>query len=86
MLLETYRPIFNEYCEGYGKNEFSSLEEAEDECSKNELCIGLMDNCGEGKSFYLCSKVQSQRPSRCRSILYLAPSKLHYKYIAYEYN
>ena len=73
-----YRPIFNEFCDGASHIEFKSLEEAEDECSKRENCIGLVDNCGEGKSFYLCYPHQSKMPSRCGSVLYLAPGKLYH--------
>ena len=74
-----YRTYFNKFCDWTGDdwtNTYTDYEKAETKCIEDDSCIGFYDSCGESKIFHLCDHQKFRKiPSRCGSILYLAPRK-----------
>ena len=71
ILVDVYYETTNAYCKRNGNsNSFSELVAAKANCSADDNCIGISDNCGEGKSFKLCNAPLSLVPSACGSVVY----------------
>ena len=75
-LVYAYSETTNKYCKRNGNsNSFPELVAAKANCSADNECIGLFDNCGKGESFRLCNAPLSLVPTSCGSVVYQDTSK-----------